>query len=106
MKMKLKLKLACILQEVGDARIMGYLMKNVEKKELNQAKRKKRFAVNKAEESWRYEKGFQIRHSDEEFGICPADFCSCFGSLLSHFALFSKFWRDNLCPMPLYIGSM
>ena len=50
-KMMLKPKLACILQEVGDARIMGYLLKNVEMKEQNQAKRKKCVAVNEAEEN-------------------------------------------------------
>ena len=48
---------------------MGYLLKTVERNAWNQAKRKKCVAVNEAEKNGRYEEGFQIRHSDGEFGI-------------------------------------
>jgi hypothetical protein len=44
-----KMKLPWILQDVRDARAMGYLPRKAANREWNQTKRKKFVAVNKAE---------------------------------------------------------
>jgi hypothetical protein len=36
----------------------------------------------------------------------PSWFWSCFGPVFPHYAPFSLFWKDNVHPMPLYVGSM
>ena len=42
--------------------------------------------------SWGYEECFDIRHADEEFGICTAGYQPCFHYFLTilSFALFRK----------------
>jgi hypothetical protein len=51
--------------------------------ELNQPKREKCVAVNKAERSWSSEEHFDIRPGDAEFRVCPAGFQSCFAPVFS-----------------------
>ena len=62
-----------------------------------------RFVVNKAEKSWRSEEHFDIRHGDVEFGVYPAEFWSCFGSVFSHYVSLHPFWNSNEYPVPLYV---
>ena len=73
-------------QDVGDARDMVYLTRKTADGEWKQLKRKKSVAGTKAERSWRSEKGFDIRHGDAEFGVCPVGFGFCFGSVFPHYA--------------------
>ena len=56
--------------------------------EWNQPKRKKYVSVKKAERKWRSEDGFDFRHGDKLFGVCPAGFQSCFGSVFPQYAPF------------------
>ena len=65
-------------KDVGDAIVLGYLLKKPTKTVLNQPKEKKYVVVNKAEKSWRSEERFGIRHEEAEFGVCPACFQSSF----------------------------
>jgi hypothetical protein len=72
---------------------MGYLPKEAANREWNQPMKK---AVNNAESSWRSKEHFDIRHGDAEFGVCPADFWSCFGSVFSHYVPFHTSWNSNI----------
>jgi hypothetical protein len=76
---KTKLGFYWKLQNVGDAKAVGYLPGRADSREWNQSKGKKCAAVNGAGRSWRPEEHFDIRHGAAEFGVCPAGFQSCFG---------------------------
>ena len=73
---------------------------------MSQFKRMKYVVVNKAERNWRPEEHFDMRHKDEEFGVCSADFHSCFGSVFPCYVPFPMFWNSNVHPVLLYVGSM
>jgi hypothetical protein len=40
-----------------------------------------------------------IRHGDAGFGLCPADFWSCFGTVFPHYDI----WNCNIYPVILEI---
>ena len=104
--MKVKPGLPWRPQDIGNARAMGYLPRRATNREWNQSKKKKCVAVNKAERSWRSEEHFDIRHGDAEFGVCPADFSSCFSLVFSYYAPFPPIWNSNVYSVPLYVGSI
>ena len=53
---------------------MGHLPRKAANREWSHPKRKKCIAVQKAEQSWKSEDRFDIRHGDGEFEVCPAGF--------------------------------
>ena len=63
---KMKPGLPWRLQDVGDARAVGHLLRRAANREWKQPKRMKWFTVNKAERSWRSEEHFDIRHGSLE----------------------------------------
>jgi hypothetical protein len=65
-------------QDVGYARVMGFVKRDAVNREWNWPKRNNCVAVNKVEKSWRSEDCFDIRHGDAEFGVYTAVFWSCF----------------------------
>ena len=67
--MEVKHRLCKRPQDVGDARVVGYLLRKAANREWNQPKREKCVAVNKAEMGWRSEEDLDIRHRDAEFGV-------------------------------------
>jgi hypothetical protein len=74
-------KLPWRLQDVGDARVVGYLLRKAANRKWNQPGRKKCVVVNKDEKAvGRSEDCFDISLGDAEFGICPAGFLTCFGN--------------------------
>ena len=68
-------------QDIGDARVMGYLLKGVGSEEH-----------------------FDTTHRVAEFRVCPDDFLSCFCPVFPHCSPFSPF--RNVYAVPLYVGSM
>lgn len=72
----------------------------------NQPTREKCVVVNKAEKSWKLEEHFDITHGDAGFGVCPAGFQSSFGSVFALYGPFPSFCNDNVCPVPLCVGSI
>ena len=74
---KVKPGLPWRLKDVGDAIVLGYLLKKPNTG-FNRPKEKKYIVVNKAERTWRSEECFGIRDEDAEFGVCPACFQSSF----------------------------
>lgn len=69
MSVKLKPGLSWRTQVVRDARVMGYLWRRAANREWKQPKTKECAAVSKAEQSWRSEGCFAIRHGDAEFSV-------------------------------------
>ena len=65
-------------------------------------KRKKFFAVNKDERSWRSEECFDIRHGDAEFGVYQAGFWFCFGPEFPHYDV----WNGNVYPVMLEVCNL
>ena len=74
---------------VGVVRIVRYLQKKATYMS-GTIPRERSVAVSKAKMSYRSEEHFDIRHGDVEFGVFPAGFWSCFGSVFTmlHFLLF------------------
>ena len=73
------LKLPWRLQDVGDVRAVGYLLRKATNREWKQPRRKKFVAVNKDEKGVGDLRLPDIRHRDAEFKVCPVGFLSCFG---------------------------
>jgi len=59
---------------------MRYLPRKAANMERKKPRRKKFVAVNKNEKGVEFKDRFDIRHGNAEFGLCPADFLSCFGN--------------------------
>lgn len=38
-----------------------------------------------------------------QFGVCPADFWSWFGSVFPCYAPYPAFWNRNAHPVPIYV---
>jgi hypothetical protein len=76
-------------QDVGDARVVGYLLRKVAYRVRAQPKRENCVIVKKAGTEWISEWHFDIRHGDTEFEICPNWF-----SVLLWFSI------SSLCPTP------
>lgn len=93
-KLKLKSGLPLRPQDFGNDRVIRYLSRRAGNWEWNQPKRNKCIAVNKAEQSWRSEECFGIRHA--EFRVFPAGFPSCFGPVFPHCAP-SPFYVKHYC---------
>ena len=93
-------------QDVGDARVVGYLPRKDANGELNIPKKKKYVVVNKAEQNWRTEECFDIEHGDEIFRVFQACFPPCFGTVFPHYAPFLPFWNGNAYHAPFYVGSI
>lgn len=49
---------------------------------------------------------FEKKETKVECGVCPLDFCSCFGQVFPWYAHFPAFWNGNVYPMSLYMGSI
>jgi hypothetical protein len=60
-------------QDVGDARVMGYLSRKL-LTVLGTSTRENCVAVNQAKRNWRSEEHFDLRHGDVEFIVFPAGF--------------------------------
>lgn len=80
-------KLSWITQDVRGIRSIRYLLRKAPNREYNKPQIKEVVAVNKDGWSWRYEKYFDIRHGDVEFGLCSASFLTCFDSLFPHYEI-------------------
>lgn len=104
--MKVKPGLPWRPQDVGDARVVGYLQRKIADIEWNHSKRKNCVSVNKAERSWRPEDWFGIRRGDAEFGVCPAGFWSYFGPVFPQYATFPLFWNSNVYLVLLYVENI
>ena len=88
------------IQDVGNVRVMRFLMNKATNREWNQPKRNKCVAVNKTKRSWRSEECFDIRHGGAEFRVSQPGFLSCFGPVFPMFPF--------LCfgMVPLYAGNI
>ena len=64
---KVKPRLLWCLQDVGDVRVMEYLLRKATNKEWNQPKKENCIAASKTKRSWRSEECFDIKH--EEFRV-------------------------------------
>ena len=89
-------------QDIRDARTVGHLLSRAANRVWNQPK-KECIVENKAERRWRSEECFDIRHEDAEFGVCPAEFWSCFGPVFPHYAHFPQFWNGDVDSVPLEV---
>ena len=99
------LKLFCRPQDVWDARVVGYLMRKTVNMKWKYPRRKKFVAVKKRKknlEIWR-----PLVHANAEFGVCLADFLSCFwnqskdiGWILGDFEL----WTFNIVQIAIDYG--
>jgi hypothetical protein len=73
-------------QDVGDARIVGYLSRGAANREWNKPKREECAVVNKATRNERSAECFDNRHRDTGFQVCAAGVWSCFGSVYLYYA--------------------
>lgn len=91
------------LQDVGDARVVGRLLRAADT-EANQFKREVLHSTKL--------KGIgdlkraDIRHGDAEYGVCLAGLQTCFSSVFLHYASFPSFWNGNVYSLPLYARSI
>lgn len=104
--MKGKPRLPWIPQNIGHARVVGYLLRKAANRKWKQSKRKECVLVSRTERSLRPEEHVALRHGDTEFRICPAGFQDYFGPVFSHYTSFPPFWNGNiqLCLYMLKIG--
>lgn len=51
-------------------------------------------------------KATEVRHTVTGFGVCPAEFRFCFGSIFLHCVPNPLFWNDNVHSVPLDVGSL
>lgn len=94
------------IKDVGDARVMGYLMRRAANREQKQHEKETCVAVIKAEWSWSFEECFDVRHGNAEFGVYLVGLCSLFGPVFLHGVLFLLFWNGNVESLPFYVASM
>ena len=73
------LKLPWRLNDVKDARAMGYMLRKAANREWNRPEESSLLQSTKMKKEWRPEDCFDISHGDTEFGVCPAGFLSYFG---------------------------
>lgn len=43
----------------------------------------------------------EVRHGITGFGVCPAEFPSCFGAVFHYYVPFPPFWNCNMYSMTL-----
>ena len=92
------------LQDVGDARVMGYLSRKAANWEWNQPVGERSVLQSTGLKGVGDLQGTLTSDMVMQFGVCSAGFQSFFGPVL--YAPFPMFWNGNVYPMPLYVGSM
>jgi hypothetical protein len=45
-------------------------------------------------------------HGDTEFNVFPSGVCYCLGPILPSYFLIPPFWKVNIYPVLLYVGSI
>ena len=82
--MKLKPGLPWRSQDVGDARVMGCLLRKADNREWNQPKRKKWLRSTKLSRVGDLKRAL-TSDMEMQFGVCPGGFRSCFGPVFPHY---------------------
>lgn len=82
-------------QDFGDVRAERYIHRRAAYIDWNQPKREIYVIVSKAGRA-KPPKPFDESHGAKGFGVCPAEFQSCFDPVFPQYACFPPWWNSNV----------